>query len=307
MSRMRVPEAAELRAPPRATRAPRPREAAATPLDRPSRVRVLLRRQRRVLLRPLLLLAAIGIVATLFVAVVHMLGSGGAFQTQFGEAGARLGLRVRSIVVEGRQKTPEAALRTALGVGPGDPILNLSLPLAKARIEAIQWVQRATVERRLPGTVIVRLVERRPFAVWQHDGRFLLIDHDGNTVTDSDVSAFARDVPLVVGVGAPQAAAGLLDVLATQPTLLARVAAAVRVGERRWNLRMVNGTTVLLPESAAPQALERLLDLQAKHELLDRPLQSIDLRLPDRLVLRPISDKTGFEKPGDPALARKPT
>lgn len=318
MPRMRVPdaaelrEAAELRAPQRATRAARPREAAlpAALPDRPSRIRVLLRRQRRRLLRPALLVAAAGAVAVVFVTIIHALGNGGRFQTQFGEAGARLGLRVRSIVVEGRQKTPETALRTALGVGPGDPILNLSLPRAKTRIEAIQWVQRATVERRLPGTVVVHLVERRPFAVWQHDGRFVLIDRDGNIVTDSDVSAFAGQVPLVVGLGAPQAAAALLDVLATQPTLMARVAAAVRVGERRWNLRMVNGVTVLLPESAAPQALARLLDLQATHALLDRPLQSIDLRLPDRLVLRPAPDRTGLDKPvldkaGDPA--RKPT
>ena len=309
MPRMRVPETAELRAPPRASRARMP----AAPLpDRPSRVRVLLRRQRRRLLRPLLLLAAAGLVAMLFVTLVRALSDGGAFQTQFAQAGARLGLRVRSVVVEGRQKTPEVALRAALGVGPGDPILNLSLPRARQRIEAIQWVRHATVERRLPETVLVRLVERRPFAVWQHDGRFVLIDRDGNTVTDSDVAAFAKEVPLVVGVGAPQAATALIDVLSTQPALMARVAAAVRVGERRWNLRMKNGTDVLLPEAAAPQALARLLDLQAKHAVLDRPLQSIDLRLPDRLVLRPIPNTTG-EKPGtdkasDPAASeRKPT
>lgn len=313
MPRMRMPDAnepavAELRAPPQTTRAPRARATvvpAALP-DRPSGIRVLLRRQRRRLLRPVLLTVATGIVAATLVTVVHGLANGGTFQTQFGEAGARLGLRVRSIVVEGRQKTPETALRTAIGVGPGDAILNLSLPRAKTRIEAIQWVQRATVERRLPSTLVVRLIERRPFAVWQHDGRFVLIDRDGNTVADSDVSTFAGQVPLVVGPGAPHAAAALLDVLSTQPALMARVAAAVRVGERRWNLRMASGVTVLLPESAAPQALARLLDLQATHALLDRPLQSIDLRLPDRLVLRPVADPAHFEQPGDPT-ARKPT
>jgi len=43
----------------------------------------------------------------------------------------------------------------------------------------------------------------------------------------------------------------------------------------------------------------RLVDLQASHGLLDRPLQVVDLRLPDRLVIRPAGDR--------PAPARKPT
>ncbi len=321
MSRMRAPETAELRAP-RSARPARARPPAALP-DRPSRLRVLLRRQRRVLLRPLLLLAAIGVVALLVAGLVQGLRDGGAFQTQFGQVAAELGLRVRSIVVEGRQKTPERVLRAALGVGAGDPILNLSLTRARARIEAIQWVQHATVERRLPGTVLVRLTERRPFAVWQHQGRFALIDRDGDIVADSDVATFAGQVPLVVGAGAPQAAAALIDGLQAQPALLARVAAAVRVGERRWNLRLRNGIDVLLPEAAVPQVLARLAELQATHGLLDRPLQSVDLRLPDRLVLRPLPDRGGIDrgsigrgsvgKPGtdpasDPAAAeRKPT
>ncbi len=294
MSRMRVPTASELRAPRRAAPAPMP---AALP-DRPSRFRVLLRRQRRLLLRPLLGLAALGIAALIFVGLVHALGNGGGFRTQFAEAGARLGLRIGNLTFPGAHKTPMATLRAALGAAPGDPIFGLSLPQARARIEAIQWVQSATIERQLPDTLVVRVVERRPFAVWQHDGRFVLIDHDGNIVTDSDVSAFASQVPLVVGPGAPQAAGPLIDLLASQPALLAKVAAAVRVGERRWNLRMTNGTDVLLPQGAEPQALAKLLDLQAAHALLDRPLQTIDMRLPDRLVLRPIPDKVGPDKVG---------
>ena len=297
MSRMRVPTASELRAPRREAPAPMP----ASMPDRPTRFRVLLRRQRRLLLRPLLGLAVLCLAGLVFVGVVHALGNGGAFQTQFAEAGARLGLRVDTLTFPGAHKTPMATLKAALGVAVGDPILGLSLPRARQRIEAIQWVQSATIERQLPNTLVVNVVERRPFAVWQHDGRFVLIDHDGNIVTDSDVSAFATQVPLVVGPGAPQAAGPLIDLLTSQPTLLARVAAAVRVGERRWNLRMTNGTDVLLPQGAEPQALARLLDLQASHALLDRPLQTIDMRLPDRLVLRAVPDKVGPDKVGDPA------
>jgi cell division protein FtsQ len=45
-------------------------------------------------------------------------------------------------------------------------------------------------------------------------------------------------------------------------------------------------------------ALTRLQQLQQEHALLDRPLQVIDLRLPDRLVVRP--------QPAEPAPAPAP-
>jgi cell division protein FtsQ len=278
--------------------------------DRPSRRQVFLRRVRRAvapLAAGVVLLGVIGAGAGL----VHMFGQGESFRERVGNATAALGLRVRDVVIEGRQKTPEPLLRAAIGVAPGDPILSFSVADARTRIETIRWVQSASVTRRLPDTILVSLVERRPFAVWQHDGKFVLIDRDGQLVTDSDVGAFASELPLVVGEGAPVAAAALIDALAAQPAIQARVTAAVRVGERRWNLRLNNGTDVLLPEGAEAPALARLAELQSAHALLDRPLQALDLRLPDRLVFRPQPMRGPDGKDAPPqapsAQARKPT
>ena len=284
-------------------RVKRPRPPVRMP-DRPGRWQVLLRRQRR-----LLLPAGIGlgvlVVAAAGTSLLHIAGHGSNFRERVGDTTARLGLRVARIEVQGRVKTPEPLLRAALGIAAGDPILGYSVDGARARIESIRWVQSATVERHLPDTIVVKLTERRPFAVWQHDGKFRLIDRDGQVVTDSDVADFASQLPLVVGLGAPEAAASLLDALATQPAIQARVIAAVRVGERRWNLRLKNGIDVLLPEGAERQALARLAELQATHALLDRPLQAIDLRLPDRFVFRPQPMPAGTKDATQPA--RKPT
>ncbi len=297
MSRVNTPRLAEgdIRERPAAPRGAAGRTRMASPpppprlQDRPSRFRVMLRRQRRKL-RPLLAFAAVSVVALVFVGLVGTLGTGANFREKFGAATARMGFRVQSVQVTGNLKTPEPLLRAALGVAAGDPTLTFSPTAARARLEGIQWVQVASVERRLPGTILVHLTERSPYAVWQHDGRFVLIDRDGNTVTDSDVALFASQVPLVVGPGAPKAARALIEALSAQPTLMARLVAAVRVGDRRWNLRLNNGCDVLLPEGAEAPALARLVELQATHALLDRPLQVIDMRLPDRLVVRPVAE-----------------
>ena len=181
---------------------------------------------------------------------LHSAAPGGTLATlreRFGGATALAGLRITDVVIEGRANTPEPLLRAALGVSIGDPILGFSVEMARQRIETLSWVEHATVERRLPGTVVVVLQERRPFAIWQNQGKFVLIDRTGQVVANQNVAEF-RQLPLVVGPGAPAAAATLIDALTDRPDLQKRVVAAVRVGERRWNLRLNNGADVMLPE-----------------------------------------------------------
>jgi cell division protein FtsQ len=254
--------------------------------DRPGRWKLLWRNQRRRLRSAALLAGAGGLVFGGLYGL-QALGDGASLRERIGDVAATMGLRVENVVVEGRTKTPEVMLRAALGIRPGEPILSYSLDEARRRLESIKWVEHATVERHLPGTIVVRLTERRPFAVWQTEGRFRLVDRDGEVVTDSDVAQFADQLPLVVGAGAPKAAAGLIDLLGHHPELQSRLVAAVRVGERRWNLRMTNGADIMLPEGAEAQALAKLAELQATQSLLDRPLAVVDLRLPDRMVVRP--------------------
>jgi cell division protein FtsQ len=268
---------------PRVTRSPRN-----SVNDRPARLKLWLRRQKK-LLRPAAWASFSLLLALILIGVLRSAAPGGSLETfrqRIGSATAFAGLRVRDIVIEGRANTPEPLLRAALGVNKGDPMLGFSLEQARQRIETLSWIEHASVERRLPDTIVVNIQERRPFAIWQNDGKFLLIDRNGQVVAHQDVANF-RSLPLVVGPGAPASAATLLDALTARPSLQQRVVAAVRVGERRWNLRMTNGADVMLPEGHEVVALDRLMQLQQDHDLLDRPLVAIDMRLPDRLVLRP--------------------
>ncbi len=263
---------------------------------RPSRLKLLLRRQRRFLRPGAWGLAGFAVVLA-GVLLAHSAQPGGAVARLRDGVASAANMRVQQIVIEGRSNTPEPLLNAALGVHRGDSMLGFSIEAARQRIEALSWVEHAAVERRLPGTLVVNLVERRPFAIWQNQGRFVLIDREGQSVAGEDVAAFG-DLPLVVGPGAPEAATALLDALAAQPTLKPRVMAAVRVGERRWNLRMKNGTDVMLPEGADAPALARLAQLQADDALLDRPLAVVDMRLADRLVVRPQAPAAAPAPPG---------
>ncbi len=202
--------------------------------------------------------------------------------TQFS---GRLGLRVNDVLVEGRNRADRGAVLAALQVERDMPILAFNAFEAREKLEQLEWVQSATVARRLPNTVYVRVTEYSPIAVWQHDGKFTLIDHAGDSIP-ADSGELLDQLPLVVGEGAASHAAELLDTLAAFPGLADRMKAAVRVSERRWDLHMDEGIEIKLPEDQLAAALGRLSDLNTQHALFERDVTAVDLRLPDRLILR---------------------
>jgi cell division protein FtsQ len=199
------------------------------------------------------------------------------------------GLVVRDVFVEGRRRTPPEALRSQLGVQVGMPLLALDTAATKERLEELAWVEQASVARMLPDTVHIRLLERQPLALWQHDGRFHVIDRAGAVIQSAlDVRRDEfRHLRVVVGDGAPEESARLFALLSTEPALSRRVVAATRVGERRWNLHLDNRVQVWLPERDAVVAWHLLAQKARDEGLLDRAVSVIDLRLlPERLRLR---------------------
>ena len=198
---------------------------------------------------------------------------------------ARLGLAVADVEVEGRDRASREAILAALGVARGTPILAVDPAQAKRRLESIPWVRAASVERRLPDTLYIRLVERQPLAFWQRQGKLVLVDRDGAVVPSEHLESFGN-LLVLVGADAPKAAAALLDMLAGEPELAPHVAAAVRVGGRRWNLRLDSGIDIALPEEDPEAAWHRLAALERSDGILQRAIEMVDLRLPDRLVIR---------------------
>ena len=216
-----------------------------------------------------------------------------AARTQALQWTARGGLTVSDIQAVGRHNTHGEDLLRALGVSARTPILGLDLVDAKRRVESLPWVASAEVERRLPHTLRIVITERVPIAISQTNDRSALIDAGGTEIVP--ISIRSSDLPIVTGRGAAENVAALLSDLAPFPEIAARVKAAVRVGDRRWNLKLDSvetGIEIRLPETDAAAAWGRLAELERKHRLLSRDIAMIDLRLPDRLVVRLANGKT---------------
>lgn len=251
-------------------------------------------------LRPGLALAVAGGVAVIGLAIA--LGTGGRLaraETMFQHSAAgklaRLGFRIDQVDVEGASPLAKADILRAARLAANAPILDLDLDGLRRQVEAVGWVKSARVVRLLPDTVVITIAERRPMAVWQHEGRTRVIDDTGHPINEADPMRYA-DLPLVVGEGANGSAGQILALLRPRQPLMQRLEALVRVDDRRWDIRLVDGGLIQLPAKDEESALIQLDQLDQKARILELGFARIDLRDPEMVAVRP-RDGGGSEPP----------
>ncbi len=234
-------------------------------------------------------LMLLGLIAIVLWAGGYFAMIGRAVDRTANETAVAAGLEIRRVLLRGAHQTSHDEVIEALGPVVGASIAHLSLSDARARIENLGWVRAAAVTRLYPDTISISLREREPAAVWQIDGDLHLIDSEGALIREVGAYEYSN-LPLIVGAGAPEAASGILQALAGEPEVSRRAYALIRVGERRWNMRLRNNVDVKLPEADYVKAIGDLGLLQEAQGLLDQPIEYIDLRDKERMVIRKRAD-----------------
>lgn len=84
-----------------------------------------------------------------------------------------------SIEVEGNDHLTRAQLLGIFGEDIGRNIFRISLTERQADLEALPWVQHATVMRLLPDRIRLSIVERKPIAFVRQGSRIELVDASG--------------------------------------------------------------------------------------------------------------------------------
>lgn len=215
------------------------------------------------------------------------------------------GFGVKRVTVEGQLHTTDAEITAALHAGPDTMMLGYDTDAAKARLEAVPWIKHAQVMRLLPSTLQVVIEERAPYAIWQSHGQTYVVDAEGVTLAPALREAYPA-LPLVVGDGAPKAAPALYQALTPYGELKQKMIAAIRVGDRRWTLKLGSGLEIMLPDDNVDAALASLTKLDAEKGLLNRNIASVDLRLLDRVTVRLRDDPEG-SPPAAEAAQETPT
>lgn len=193
--------------------------------------------------------------------------------------------RVSLISITGAAPELADAVRARMGIRLPVSSWTLDLDAARASAEALDAVESAKVKIN-GGELVVQITERTPALVWRTDKGLALVDASGHRVAGLASREDRPDLPLVAGEGAAVAAPEALEILQAAAPLSARIRGLIRQGDRRWDLVLDRGQTVLLPAIDPVSAIERLLALDQSGNLLARDLTAIDLRDLRQPVLR---------------------
>jgi cell division protein FtsQ len=201
------------------------------------------------------------------------------------QAANAAGFRIAAVSLTGQREVSRDQVLAMAGVTGHVSLLFLDAEAARARLMANPWIADAAVLKLYPDRLQISVTERQAFALWQKEGSVSVIAADGTVLQPLTENRY-RALPLLVGKGAERAGHDFLAILDRYPDLRALLRASIFVAERRWNLRLSNGLDVRLPEVGVEQALDRLVALDRDRKLLSRDITSVDLRLPDRVIVR---------------------
>jgi cell division protein FtsQ len=212
-----------------------------------------------------------------------------AVTAQYGGVGdwiaCTLRLGVRMVTVSGATHMSERKILAIAGVDDKKSLPFFDVAQARARLEADPLIKQASVRKLYPNQIVIEIVERTPYAVWQKDGDVRAIAADGAPIDEVNDGRYA-DLPFVVGEGANGRVREFVALLDAMDELKPRVEAGVLVDQRRWNLRLKSGIDIKLPESDPEAAIAELLILQRQSRILEKDVLALDFRVPGRVFAR---------------------
>ncbi len=230
---------------------------------------------------------AAGILLAITIAVMIAIGVPQRLWAGFVVWTAARGWEVRHVELTGAREQERLAIYAAVLNGPTNAMLSTDLDDVRDRLRGLPWVADASVQRRLPDTLVIEVTERKPVALWQYRQQLAAIDISGRVLTRERLERW-NDLPILVGAGANARARDAIALIAATP-LGRDVDAAVFVGGRRWDLRFKSGETLALPdrpgEAMAALTSFARLDGQGPQRLLGGRFTRFDMRLPGRMIV----------------------
>lgn len=191
---------------------------------------------------------------------------------------ADMDLVLENVVIEGQKNIPTDQIIPQLNADVGTPILSIDLNQVRSVLNKNSWIKNAIVTRRLPNTIYIGIIERKPIAIWQQNQKLHLIDEEGYII-QTDPSDKFKDLLHVVGVNANLHVKSLQDSLNVYPELSHKILSAVRYGDRRWNIILDQNITIKMPEQQNfGDALAYVNKLYKSDKLFNQNYQYLDLR-----------------------------
>lgn len=195
----------------------------------------------------------------------------------------------RHLLIEGRKTLSEKDLKDAIQFNPSDPFLGINIQQIYTRLKKNPWINKVCVKKIYPGTLYIKIEERKPYCCVLQKNRSVVVDRFG-VVLHEGLESY---LPKVKGPEAHLYAHEILDVLPQFKNIAPHIDYIERKRSGRFDLFFKDGLRVALPQNDLLVALDKLSVTLEKGELR-KTHNTLDLRVSDKIIYTGIKP---IEKP----------
>jgi len=176
-------------------------------------------------------------------------------------------------------------LKKVLNIYMTDNFFQVDLEKIKNEAEMMPWVEEAWVRKAWPGTIILKLQERKPVASWGNDR----LVSERKQIFDAHIKDGRKQLPVLWG--ADQQAPLMVDRYDQMRSVLSVAGLSIAVLELEerfsWRVTMVNGIELVVDETNCMKKIRAFVALYNNMSNVDRPyIDRVDLRYDNGLAIK---------------------
>ncbi|MAR76496.1 MAG: hypothetical protein CML28_01720 [Rhizobiales bacterium] len=197
-----------------------------------------------------------------------------------------LDVKLKNVKISGIENTKASEVVNIVSELRGISLSSIDLRKTSSEINNIDWVKKSELRKIYPSTLEVKVYEHNPIAIWYNEGNKFLVDRNSKIISELNPDKF-KNLKVVAGPNALEDIPVIISMIENYPDFEKKVKSMLRVGDRRWTIRLHNGITIHLPEKNVANAIKEIEGLDREYSLLSRYIEIIDMRLPDRIDILP--------------------
>jgi len=200
--------------------------------------------------------------------------------------GERFGLTRFEISGNSRTRTEE--ILSVLASWRGRNVATLDLAPIAARLAQQPWIERATVTKRFPDGVSVRVVERKAIALFREGDAFWWVDPAGHPIARYDPRRDSAEYVILSGDrrSLPDAVGLLQDLRAQRPEYFSALSEIASLPDGGFGMMdALFRKTIRVLRADAPEKVHALIEARSFIESRGWEARAIDLRFADRIIL----------------------
>jgi len=201
------------------------------------------------------------------------------------------GFTINNIQILGIKNIPKETIIKIVNNENKSNILNVNLLNIYNNLRNNDWVEELYIERVLPNTIKISIIEKEAIGIWQYEMSNKLITKNGEIISTANIIKFKINLPIIHGNDANKNANSILKILETNKVLTKNIWSLDYINNRRWNLHFKQGIIVLLPSEGVLRAWNEIIKLQKNYDVLNLGLTELDLRNPNKILGKISVDK----------------